>query len=629
MTNSNTNGHVVREPGPFARSLDVYRDKGWPGVLPVDVKGYGTPIEGFTGHKNADVWPAFHHYDAWKLSSGWTNVGLRLPRNVIGIDRDNWAGGGETWDWLVTEFNLSTLPDHYYSTARDDESRIMFFGVPEDVEWKSDLGKNSGIEIIQHGHRWARVWPSTNRKIQREYHWFHSKTGQLIEPPSLIDVAQAQLPVDWIHVLRKRSKTSSDTRSIGGVEAGTETDERFDWAQVADGPDSVPPGSQDELLFEAAASLRAQGVNDQLATFVLGHVVESFQNDPGNPKGDWTTEHVVQKWLEVKERYPAGRTVPQLPDALQRFVDGLPTPPSDGQRAALQREADLRWARQTLEERDAADARGPRPRRTFGELLVEPRVEHVLPGRLAAEVNLLGGPSEAGKSLLARDWAIELATAGKHVLWVAGEGMHDVDERFGAHPLWSDDVASRLLYLDPVNVTSETEIAWLVREYDDVRPALTIFDLIYDMGMSDENGMKDVAPVFRGLKAICSAWGGGVLALGHNGHNGARRFRGHSSWRQRAYVEWHMADNVLSCEKSKIAAKEKLTRAYALSYPTLSWIDVGNGVDPAQRERIITDHVRANPGRSNSEYARELSPILGIAEQTTRKLVRQVVSAWS
>lgn len=613
--------------GPFARSVQLYRDGGWPSVLPVDVMGYGVPPSGFTGgHPHV---PGESNYAAWLASpSRDANVGLRLPSNVLGIDRDNWDGGGEYWDWMIREHDLSPLPGHYYSTAREDGSRIMFFGVSDEVEWKSDLGKDSGVQIIRWGHRWARVWPSINKKIEREYRWFHTSTGMLDAPPTLTDVLRAELPEDWVHALSVgASRTVVDLGSARPRVASTSDEgDPFDWAVFADGPDSVAPGDQETLLFQAAASLRAQGANDQLAVFVLCHVVDSFQNDPGNPKGDWTTDHVVAKWSEAKQRYPAGRSEVVLPDALQRFVDGLPHPPSAAQKEALTREANLRWARQTLDEREAADARGPRPRRTFGELLTEPRVEHVLPNRLAAEVNLLGGPSEAGKSLLARDWAIELAAAGKTVLWVAGEGMHDVEDRFGSHPGWSDDVAARLLYLDPINVTSESEVDWLVQEYRQDAIKLVVFDLIYDMGMSDENGFKDVGPVFRGLKRISAEWNAATLALGHNGHNGARRFRGHSSWRQRAYVEWHMAENVLSCEKSKIADKSRLTRAYALSYPALHWINVGTGeLSRDERVDVIREHIQAQPDLSHSERARQLAPILGIAEQTVRKLVRELV----
>lgn len=272
-----------------------------------------------------------------------------------------------------------------------------------------------------------------------------------------------------------------------------------------------------------------------------------------------------------------------------------------------------------------ASWRGPRPRKTMRDFLREDAPAVVLPQRLAADVNLLGGPSEAGKSLLARDWALEVAASGRYVLWVASEGMDDKDARWGQHPAWTDELGDRVFFLDPVDLCSATEVEWLAREYADVRPALTVLDLVYDMGMSDENGFKDVNPVIGGMKALSRAWSGGVLALGHNGHTGERRFRGSSSWRQRAYVEWHMAGGTLTCEKSKIARKSALPRTYRLEYPLIRWASLGEAAaDAAARVEAIQRDVKLHPGDSDSDRARRLMSEFGLSFDHTRKLVRGV-----
>ena len=106
-----------------------------------------------------------------------------------------------------------------------------------------------------------------------------------------------------------------------------------------------------------------------------------------------------------------------------------------------------------------------------------------------------------------------------------------------------------------------------------LKPGLVVFDVIYGMGMADDTGTGDVMPVLAALKRISAEFGAATLAIGHSGHNGERRFRGSSVWRQQAAVEWHMAHGELSCEKSKnFARAEALELHYVLSdWPSLTW----------------------------------------------------------
>ena len=100
-----------------------------------------------------------------------------------------------------------------------------------------------------------------------------------------------------------------------------------------------------------------------------------------------------------------------------------------------------------------------------------------------------------------------------------------------------------------MNLTSRDDVAWLLREYDAERPGLVVFDVIYGMGMADDSGVKDVGPVIGALKRIAAAWHAATLAIGHPGHNGARRFRGSSMWQQLAMTDWHMSDGLLTCQE--------------------------------------------------------------------------------
>lgn len=298
----------------------------------------------------------------------------------------------------------------------------------------------------------------------------------------------------------------------------------------------------------------------------------------------------------------------------------------------------LRAARRKLDEEEAEESRAPRIRRTAREFAKIPPPDIVMADVLAAEVNLLGGPSEAGKSLVARDWSLHVAAGvawrghqvvrSRGVLWVASEGTHDFAERWESRPLW-DLAADRIYVLDqPVNLLSRGDVADLLGEYAEDDIGLVVFDVIYGMGLADDNGTKDVGPIINALKHISREWGAATLALGHNGHNGDRRFRGSSMWRQLAAVEHHMGDQRFTCEKSKIGNKVGLNSAYALEYPAVVWRDPMQAVrDEAHRRRLIAEDIERYPDLTNSGRAQRLAPEFGMKEDTLRKLISDVKKA--
>jgi len=152
--------------GPYGRAAQTYRDAGWLGTLPVGrAPGQKSPPPGgFTGHgapypSNADV-------GTWLFGpeAGY-NIGLRAPEGVIGLDVDHYGRktGGDTLAALEAKYG--PLPATWVSSARPAPSGIRWYRVPtrldgREVNWPGEAGKF--IEIIQSGHRYAVVWPSTN-----------------------------------------------------------------------------------------------------------------------------------------------------------------------------------------------------------------------------------------------------------------------------------------------------------------------------------------------------------------------------------------------------------------------------------------------------------------------------------
>lgn len=530
---------------------------------------------------------------SWFRSRDDLNVAVALHASgLLALDRDERNGGPLPLEWGVdigdyaVQESGSEAGEHYVVRADLGDVKLPKELLP-------------GVDVKYDGY--VVVAPSNHRSGAR-YRWLGDH-----EPGPISTELTARL------VAIKERRTGGE----GGVDPGG-----FDWSRLREL--SIAPGQQDNTLQAAAGWLREFDAPDVFALNVLGALTDRFENEPG--RAEWTQADVVAKWENAKQAYePNQRDKLEVPVALQEFVASLGPQLTDGQRRALAREADQRWARRTLNEREETEARGERPKRDGAAYAALERPRPVLPGRLAAEVNLLGGPSEAGKSLLARDWALEVAASGRNVLWIASEGMDDFDERWEAHPLWSNDVAARLFVLDePVTIVHDVEVDWLLDEYRGERPALVVFDLIYDMGIRDDNSYEYLNPMFRSLKRLSAAWDAATLALGHNGHGRERRFRGSSSWRQRAYTEWHMAESVLSCEKSKIGRKPP-PRAYAINFPTIHWIDLpGGDLTDDDRERVIREHVQEFPDLSQAERGRQLAPILGLSADRVRKLIARV-----
>ena len=123
-----------------------------------------------------------------------SNIAIRMPDGVIGIDVDHYDGktGGDTLAQL--ESDLGPLPATYISTSRDDGvSGIRWYRVEPGLRWPTGPGKD--IEFVHTGHRYAVVWPSVHDKTGNMYVWL-DHFGSRLEPPE--PDAVAELPWEWV-----------------------------------------------------------------------------------------------------------------------------------------------------------------------------------------------------------------------------------------------------------------------------------------------------------------------------------------------------------------------------------------------------------------------------------------------
>lgn len=608
-------------------------------------------------------WPTTGSTDPHVIVQWWVqypqaNVGIATGEasGLFVVDIDPKSGGEDSWERLRSEYGESEGIPETHTVRTGSKGLHYYFKHPGAVvkgTAKAFGDAYPGIDLRGKGGLVVAP-PSVSDKGPYEVVTDLKDLKDLKDPEDIEDIGVKKLPPapKWLLNLMsehglwyEEGSAASNGQHPGPAGGGRDRGEEFDWDRALT-PGAVPIGEQDDTLMRAAASLRARGVTDSLALPLLRRVVEYFTNDPAEEP--WTPAHADKKWAEVKTRYADGT---ELPPWAQTFVDGLrPDAAAEGAGdpatlamqvanqvgIAYPREKALRKVRRRLDEEELAEARGPRPKRTARVFATETPPAQVIQSILAAEVNLLGGPSAAGKSLLARDWALAVASGmpweghpvpeARNVLYVASEGTHDFVERWASRPLW-EAAADRIFVLDePVNLVSASDTDWLIEEYGPERPGLIIFDVIYGMGLPDDNGTKDVGPLINSLKRVSKTFGGATLALGHPGHGGSRRFRGWSGWQQLAAAEWHLADGTLTCEKSKIADASRLTMQCSVGYPELTWLSGWDaGLADHGRKALIRADIEQNPDDSTNARSKRLARVLGKSESYTWKLVKRAM----
>lgn len=320
---------------PYAEAAVVYRDLGWRGVLPADLNGRpGHVPAGYSGGHDVD--PDDDQVARWVEGHGDHNVALRLPDDVLGLDVDVYGDkhGDQTVDYVAYQLEAGELPPTWTSTARGpgQPSRIHLYRVPPGGRWRSDLGRGSHVEVIRRGHRWARVWPSTNhrlvgRGVDATYRWYRPDGTLSDRPPRPEELAV--LPAAWVAVLRDDSTAALPSRE----RTDDRGDHRRDDAPVVDQDGQpvdpvlvlehgIPIGSQQTELFRYMCSLRARNLRRE-EMLVLGMVaLQRMENDP--QREPWTPADVTEVVDHVRREYApgGGALTPQLQAIAERLTAG-------------------------------------------------------------------------------------------------------------------------------------------------------------------------------------------------------------------------------------------------------------------------------------------------------------------
>lgn len=202
---------------PYAEGVPVYAARGWDGMIPIR-KGSKIPaMSDVTGYSGRQVTANEAADLAQKKQYAYSNLGLRLPKGLVGVDIDDYEGKNGLATLTRLSEELGKLPSTPYSTARGPGvSGIRFYKVPEDLDFEPVFGPD--IECIRFAHRFAVAWPSVHPKTQSQYKWYDSDGNETYGPPKPEDFAE--LPASWVERFGHEPKAKRE--KIGdfyGIEA--------------------------------------------------------------------------------------------------------------------------------------------------------------------------------------------------------------------------------------------------------------------------------------------------------------------------------------------------------------------------------------------------------------------------
>lgn len=291
--------------GPYAQAADRYWQAGWRGILPLPAGAKTWPPKGYTGDHG--TWPSYPDIRAWadgREAAG--NIALRLPPGVVGIDVDAYGDKPGAQTLTLAETEHGPLPATWRTTSRDDGvSGIRLYRVPEGLAWPGEIGP--AVDIIQTGHRYAVVWPSTHPE-GRTYRW--------IDPSGVVSTAIPDpdelppLPDTWVQAYtggvlhQPTARTDIAYRDALGWIAGLDhaTEPMCQRMQRAvDQHAQALPGGAHAATRDAAlriARLAAEGHHGPI--HAIGRIKDSFIADATSPsrallgkarRGDDEAEH--------------------------------------------------------------------------------------------------------------------------------------------------------------------------------------------------------------------------------------------------------------------------------------------------------------------------------------------------
>jgi hypothetical protein len=297
---------MVPGRGPFARAFNEYREAGWLGTLRLPKLSKSPVPTGFTGDNGG--WPDDKRLHGWSHESA-TNIGIRLPGNVIAVDVDQYDDKHGADQLAELEKKWGPLPASWVSTSRGEgPSGKRFYQVPDGVKWPTDPSPD--IEIIQYRHRYAVVWPSEVKdkldptKVRVET-WYTPDGKQANRVPAVAELAE--LPPAWVkglreHVSDHKTATATEDDLPDPISMPGEVDQAKPWyVNALVKPDAQGRGNDNSLSI--AGGVANMFVTKGLPFEVALAFVLNYERASKNPQPDQLVQDQLRRmWGKEKAK---------------------------------------------------------------------------------------------------------------------------------------------------------------------------------------------------------------------------------------------------------------------------------------------------------------------------------------
>jgi hypothetical protein len=521
----------------LAQWVGQYYERGW-AVVPLPPRQKSSPPSGLTGRDGVDL----TREQLLERLAEDSNIGVRVPDNVIGIDVDAYGEkvGETTLNWL--EFGppgeedaaLGPLPSSYVLTSRDDGvSGIRFFRVPEGREWEQTAGAD--IDIIRHAHRYAVAAPSIHPE-GRQYRWL-SPDGVLCGVPKVEDLPE--LPEAWVRSLQKGARRSSSRSSAAAV---TQDEMRATLERFKPGPPCSCVREWGDRALRAARREMGGAHNALLAPVLM-----LLRQGVGGCTGAGEALHAA--WTTYARLDPMHST-----DFAVMVSTTIPKAEADPWECADEAVATLA-AMKALDPAPAA-TRVPNPLGYVmwdGRFWNPPPPAYFIPRMLVeGQVGTIYSAGGLGKSLLAQDIVVGLTLRGRvfgievervPVIYIDREnsrrGLGKRLRAMGYHEVDIPLLHYSLLGDWPPLDTREGGLA-LLSEIERTGARFVVLDTLSKVVDGEENRNDTWRGLHNNTMVAVKNVGCTVLQLDHTGKDTERGQRGGSSKHDNADVVWHL-----------------------------------------------------------------------------------------
>lgn len=183
----------------FGEIAARYRAAGWTSPFPLPRGAKSPPPANVTGANGRQ--PTDDDFAAWASHEG--NVGLRLQDGLVALDEDVYTKDGVVKkgdsDLAELEERWGKLPATWVNSARPVGGH-RFYRVPTGMHFVRGHG---ALDILQTGHRYSVVAPSTHPDLGTAYTWRDPNGRPYLGPTFVPQVSDLPaLPAAWVEGLR-------------------------------------------------------------------------------------------------------------------------------------------------------------------------------------------------------------------------------------------------------------------------------------------------------------------------------------------------------------------------------------------------------------------------------------------